>query len=185
MSGMRQGLFSGVMGESEARQRAGRVPGLRFAEVAEITDEGYVLEWLSGSVRSRSAPARVARFMAGNERGAYFPFEIGDEVVVGFEDGNIDRPVILGGLWSDEHAPPQEVDTSSSNNTRAIVSRENARLVFDDSPGATKLQLKSAGGMELVMDDAAGTLTIKFDNSTSIELSAAGIKLTGTRIDLN
>ena len=52
---MRPGLFSTVMSETESRQRAGRVPGLHFAEVAEITDEGYVLEWLSGAVRSRSA----------------------------------------------------------------------------------------------------------------------------------
>jgi uncharacterized protein involved in type VI secretion and phage assembly len=182
---MRPGLFSTVMSETESRQRAGRVPGLRFAEVAEITDEGYVLEWLSGAVRSRSAPARVARFMAGKERGAYFPFEVGDEVVVGFEDGNLDRPVILGGLWSDEDPPPADVDTSSSNNTRAIVSREKSRLAFDDSPGATKVLLKSAGGMELLLDDAAQTLTLKFNDSTKIELSAAGIKLQGTRIDLN
>jgi len=182
---MRPGLFSAMLSDSETRQREGRVPGLRYAEVAEITDEGYVLEWLSGAVRSRSAPARVARFMAGHERGAYFPFEVGDEVVVGFEEGNLDRPVILGALWSDEDPPPSGVDTSSSNNTRAIVSREKSMLSFDDSPGATKVLLKSAGGIELLLDDAAQTLTLKFNDSTKIELSAAGIKLLGTRIDLN
>lgn len=182
---MSTNLFAHVMADTEARQRAGRVPGLRFAEVAEITDAGYVLEWLSGTVRSRSAPARVARFMAGNQRGAYFPFEIGDEVVVGFEDGNIDRPVILGALWSDQDAPPENVDTSSSNNTRSIVSRAKSELTFDDTQGATRVLLRSAGGMQILFDDSSSTLTIQIDDSTRIELSPAGIRLTGTRIDLN
>lgn len=245
---MRQGFFSAVFSDAEERRRTGAMPGLRYAEVAEITDEGYVLEWISGTVRSRSAPARVSRFMAGNERGAYFPFEVGDEVVVGFEDGDIDSPVILGGLWSDQDVPPADVDTSSDNNTRAIVSRENSRLSFDDTPDATKVLLKSAQGLELSFDDAkdamkvllkgpgalqllldgtksaekvllegpagmkllldgaagaakallqgpgsmklefdgsAQTIKLQLDDSTKIELSASGITVQGTRIDLN
>lgn len=200
---MRMGLFSTMMADAESRQRAPRVAGLRYAEVAEITDEGYVLEWLSGGVRSRSAPARVARLMAGNERGAYFPFERGDEVVVGFEDGNLDRPVILGGLWSDVDVPPTNVDTSDTNNTRSIVSRAKAELTFDDTQGATKVLVKSAGGLqvllddsakaitlkagglELVLDDTGKKITLKVDESNKIEISASGVKVQGTRIDLN
>lgn len=182
---MRHHLFSTLLSDTETRQREGKVPGLRYAEVAEITDRGYVLKWLSGSVRSKSAPARVSRFMAGNERGAYFPLEIGDEVVVGFEDGNIDCPVILGALWSDVDVPPTNVDTSSSNNTRSIVSRAKSELTFDDTSGATRVLLKSAGGMQLLFDDSTKTLTLSIDDSTKIELSPAGIKIKGTRIDLN
>jgi len=178
-------VFSALMGETEARQRAPKVPGLRYAEVVEIRDEGYILKWLSGSVRSNSLPARVARFMAGPERGAYFPLEIGDEVIVGFEEGNLDCPVILGALWSEQDVPPASVDTSSSNNIRAIVSRAKAELSFDDTAGATKLLLKSAGGMQLLFDDQTKTLTLKVDDSNKIELSPSGIKLVGTRIDLN
>ncbi|HSW22247.1 MAG TPA: phage baseplate assembly protein V [Burkholderiaceae bacterium] len=182
---MRRGLFAHVMADAEAQRAAGLVPGLRCAEVAEITDEGYVLEWSTGTVRSRSAPARQACFMAGDKRGAYFPLEIGDEVIVGFEEGNIDCPVILGALYSDVDLPADGVDTSSSNNTRSIVSRAKSELSFDDSTGATRVLLKSAGGMELLMDDSAQTLTLKLNDNTKIELSAAGIKVVGTRIDLN
>lgn len=182
---MRNALFSTVMADAESRQRAGRVPGLRFAQVVDVNDAGYVLEWLSGSVRSRSAAARHATFMAGAGRGAYFPLEVGDEVVVGFEEGNLDRPVILGALWSDVDPPPDNVDTSSSNNTRSIVSRAGSELTFDDSSGATRVLLQSAGGMKLLMDDSTRTLTLQLDDSTKIELSAAGVKVVGARIDLN
>ena len=110
MTARRHKVFSPLLADSEARQSAGNVPGVRFAEVKEIKDDGYVLTWLSGPVRSRSAPARAASFMAGKERGGYFPFEVGDEVIVGFEEGHIDKPVIIGALWSDQDPPPPDVD---------------------------------------------------------------------------
>jgi len=178
-------VFSTLMADSEASTRSGAIPGLRFAEVVAIEEEGYILEWLSGGVRSRSAPARAASFMAGHQRGAYFPFEIGDEVVVGFEEGHLDQPIVLGALWSDEDPLPPDVDASDSNNTRSIVSREGHSLTFDDSPGSTVLSLTSAGGLEIMLDDSAQKLTIKFDNDNKIELSAEGIKVIGQRIDLN
>lgn len=159
--------------------------GLRLAEIARITDEGYILTWLSGAVRSESAPARAMRFMAGKERGAYFPFEIGDEVVVGFVDGAEDYPIILGALWSDIDPPPAGIDTSETNNTRAIVSREKSQLVFDDTQGATSVTLKSAGGIQIVLDDKGKKLLIQFDTSSSIELSAAGVTVKGSTINLN
>lgn len=181
----RHRIFSTLMADTERRQRTGTVPGLRYAEVTEITDEGYVLKWLSGAVRSPSAPARAASFMAGKERGAYFPFEVGDEVVVGFQEGNIDDPVILGALWSDDDPPPQNVDTSDTNNTRSIVSREKSELTFDDTSSATKVLLKSAGGLEILFDDSKKTLTIKVDDDNKIELSPSGVKIVGKKIDLN
>ncbi|MGL4397978.1 MAG: phage baseplate assembly protein V [Hyphomicrobium sp.] len=161
------------------------VPGLRLAEVAQITEDGYILTWLSGTTRTASAPARAASFMAGKERGGYFPFEIGDEVVVGFVDGCEDMPIILGALWSDIDLPPQGVDTSDTNNTRAIISREKSKLVFDDTQGATSITLESAGGMKLVLDDKGKKLLIQFDTSTTIELSAQGVTVKGTKINLN
>lgn len=178
-------LFSTLMADSEDRQRRGAVSGLRYAEVTEITDDGYVLKWLSGDVRSSSAPARAAQFMAGGSRGAYFPHEIGDEVVVGFIDGHLDQCVVLGGLHSDQDPPPQNADTSDSNNTRTIVSREGSELTFDDTVGATKVTLRSAGGIEITLDDKEHKLTVKFDESNMIELSAAGVTVTGKVINLN
>lgn len=178
-------IFSALIDESARRAGEAAVPGLRYAEVQDITDKGYILKWLSGTVRSLSAPARVARFMAGKERGAYFPFEKGDEVVVGFIDGNVDDPVILGALHSAQDPPPADVDTSDSNNTRAIVSREGSRLAFDDSKGATQALLKSAGGISITLDDKAGRLTLQLNESTRIVLDASGVTVTGSTINLN
>ncbi|MBK4216492.1 hypothetical protein JJJ17_11195 [Paracoccus caeni] len=178
---MRHSIFTAM----NAASRPGDVRGLRLAEVKSIDERGYILTWLSGNVRSDSAPARAASFMAGKERGAYFPYEQGDEVVVGFVDNDENYPIILGALWSSQDPPPPDADTSSSNNTRTIVSREGHQLTFDDTKQAGKVLLQSKGGMKIEMDDAAKTLTIQLDDSNKITFALAGITVTGTVINLN
>jgi type VI secretion system secreted protein VgrG len=49
---------------------------------------------------------RVAQFWAGKRWGASFWPRIGQEVVVAFEDGNPDRPVIVGSVYNAEQMPP-------------------------------------------------------------------------------
>ena len=176
--------FSAIMESQEQEQRRGAISGVRYAEVARHEDEGYILTWLSGSVTTESAPARVATLMAGGQRGSYFMPEVGDEVVVGFEDGDLDKPVILGALWSDVDNPPSQADTSSSNNIRTIVSRSGHQLTFDDSPGAAKVIVKTNGDLHMTMDDQAGTITIEMNSTNKIEMSATGITVQGTMVTL-
>jgi phage baseplate assembly protein gpV len=151
-------LFAPIMDFVEQWQRTQPQLGLARAEVARVTDEGYILTYHSGDHSAESAPARVSSFMAGRERGAFFMPEVGDEVIVGFEMGNINQPVILGSMWSDVDAPPPGVDTSSSNNIRTIRSRAGHEITFDDSAGASKIKIKTAGaapqpGFEITLED--------------------------------
>lgn len=60
--------------------------------------------WLSDE--NKSYPARIATFMAGPDRGAWFMPEIDDEVLVVFEHGEIDFPYIIGFLWNGVDRPP-------------------------------------------------------------------------------
>jgi uncharacterized protein involved in type VI secretion and phage assembly len=182
---MSMDFFSSLLDSVDGANGPSAGQGLRLAEIKEITDEGYILSWLSGTVRSASAPARAMTFMAGKERGGYFPFEVGDEVVVSFIDGDLDQPLILGALWSDIDPPPQGVDTSATNNVRGIVSRAKSQLLFDDTQGATSVTLKSAGGMQIVLNDKEKKLLIQFDPSTSIEFSSQGVTVKGATINLN
>jgi uncharacterized protein involved in type VI secretion and phage assembly len=145
-------LFARLTQFAEQWQRSAPMLGLAFAEVVGQSDEGYQLRYLSGDIDATSAPARMSSFMAGSRRGAFFMPEVGDEVVVGFEMGDLNRPVILGALWSDVDQPPEVADTSSSNNVRTIVSRAGHQVTFDDSPSG-KIQIKTSGGMEISLED--------------------------------
>ena len=196
--------FDRILDSIQDLSGSNQVNGIRYAEVESIEDDGYVLTWLSSDDDAPSAPARVATLMAGNERGTFFNPEPGDEVVVAFESGDLDRPVIIGSLWSDVDSPPADADSSSSNNLRIIRSRLGHQLTFDDSAGAGKVILQTAGEHKLEMDDAAKkitvetpgglkiemdeigmTLKIELNTSTYIELSAAGVDIKGAQINLN
>ena len=172
-------VFSRLTEFAERFQRQAPQLGLVFAEVTGATEEGYTLQYLSGNHEAPSAPARVASFMAGNRRGAFFMPEVGDEVVVGFELGDLNRPVILGALWSDVDSPPPGVDTSASNNIRTITSRAGHQITFDDS-SLGSITVKTQGGLVITLQDGPSPkIDIKSISSGPVIIGASKIVLDG------
>lgn len=198
---------------AQARERL--VHGLVTARVRRIEDDGSCqLDYLSMGSDEPSAPARVMMPMAGANRGTYFFPEPGDEVVVAFELGNTNLPIILGAVWNNESRPPSQAQPSADNNLRTIVSRSGHELTFDDTPGAEKVTLRSQSGHELTLDDApgrggitlstaggkrivlddtppgsisleAGAVTIRLDAAGPLQVQAAGpVSVQGTAIAL-
>jgi uncharacterized protein involved in type VI secretion and phage assembly len=182
---MADGAFENIIDYIHELVGPDRVHGVRYASVDRIDGDGYVLSWISSDDDAPSAPARVATLMAGDGRGTFFNPEPGDEVVVAFEDGDIDRPVIIGSLWSDVDVPPSDADTSQSNNLRIVRTRLGHQLTFDDTPGNGKVTLQSAGGCKLEMDDKEKKIRLSLDESTYIEFSVKGIDIKGKLINLN
>src|SRR3569833_559736 len=85
-----------------------KVFGVTTATVINNIDcngEGRVqllLPWLPGYLPW----ARMATPMAGMGRGTYFIPQIGDEVVVAFNHGDVREPYILGTTWNTIDKPP-------------------------------------------------------------------------------
>jgi len=122
--------------------------------------------------------ARLSTMMAGANRGSWFIPEPGDEVLVAFHAGDPRRPVVIGALWNGVDSPPETMD--ADNNIRSFTSRSGHKLTFDDTGGATKVQVDTTGGHQFTLDDAAGgTITLKHTNGAKIEIDAAGnVKVT-------
>lgn len=138
-----------------ARQRP--VHGLVTAKVKSNEGNGLCrLDYLHIGDGAPSALARVMTPMAGARRGVYVYPEVGDEVVVAFELGDTNFPVILGGVWNGNAPPPDQARQSADNNVRTIVSRSGHELTFDDTGGAESVTLKTQGGHRIVLDDAPG-----------------------------
>lgn len=137
-----------------------RYPGVVTGIVKNLNDpdgQGRIelqFPWLSDSVRSSWAP--VASALAGKERGAFFMPEIDDEVLVAFEHGDINHPFIVGFLWNGVDTPPE-----TTNQNRVIKTPGGHQLRFEDKDGAKKVILKSNGGHQVEINDAAETITIK------------------------
>jgi len=90
---------------------------------------------------------------AGQSRGWFFLPEVDDEVLVAFEHGDINRPVILGHLWNGKDKPPLS-NADGKNTQRAFVSRGDTKITFDDDQGTIVIE---DGG-------SAATLTIDAKN---------------------
>jgi uncharacterized protein involved in type VI secretion and phage assembly len=159
---------------AQARQQP--VHGLVTAIVRAIEDDGtYRLDYLTMGSDEPSAPARVMMPMAGGKRGMHFFPEKGDEVVVAFELGDTNLPVILGAVWNNNDRPPDQAKQSPDNHVRTIVSRSGHELTFDDTPGAEKITLKSKSGHKVTLRTARGAALILDDTPPgSVTLRTAG-----------
>lgn len=137
-----------------------RVTGIVYARVAQITETGVRLQYQGLNIPQPSVIARLASPMAGHRRGAFFRPEVGDEVIVAFEHGDLSHPVVLGALWNDDDAPPEQADTGESNNVRTLVSRDGHEITLDDSPGGSSIRLRTSSGAEILMEDDGKKITI-------------------------
>lgn len=104
--------------------------------------------------------ARIVSFMAGKERGAFFLPEQGDEVLVAFENGDVNRPFVIGALWNGKDTPP-ETNSDGKNDIRVIKSRSGHIIQFSDKKGEEKILLQSSKGHILQMDDKNGEESFK------------------------
>lgn len=111
--------------------------------------------------------ARVASLMAGNERGIVFYPEVNDEVLVTFEQGDINHPYIIGALWNGTDRPP-ETNSDGNNNIRKIKSRSGHEIIFNDDSqgGQEKIEIHTNSGHQIVLDDSTGQEKIEIIDKT-------------------
>ncbi|MFF3809667.1 VgrG-related protein [Streptomyces bacillaris] len=177
-----------------APSRGPRIPGLAIGVVTDIRegkgqrgwvrlkfpwlDDTYVTDWV-----------RTVQW-GGNGGGGVFSPEVNDEVLVGFEQGLLDSPYVLGGLYNgidrpSEHDVPLVDKTSGKVNRRSLVSRSGNRLELLDTPrGPSGVRLASGNKrLEVVLDERRNeiALTVFAPGSkrpqSSVTLSSSGITL--------
>lgn len=109
--------------------------------------------------------ARMASWMAGKERGAFCLPEVEDEVLVAFENGDVNRPYIIGSLWNGQDLPP-ETNKDGKNNIRLFKSRSGHVLQFADTKGEESITLTSAKGHVIKLDDKGGAEQIRISDKS-------------------
>jgi len=125
-----------------------------------------------------SAWARVVSLGAGKSRGMTFIPEVNDEVIVGFEAGDVSRPVVLGGVYSTKNAALDYGVANGAVGKRQIVSRLGhvIELGDGDSPADQRIGLTLAGG-EFVVDLSKQGLTAKVPSGKPVSISSGEAKL--------
>lgn len=138
--------------------------------------------WWSDSEESNWA--RIANFMAGSERGAFFLPEVGDEVLVAFEHGNINRPYVIGALWNGEAKPPAD-NADGKNNLRFIKSRSGHLIRLDDTKNAEKIEIiDKTGNNSITIDSKENTITIESAKDVIIQAPQGKISLSAQNIEI-
>ncbi len=170
------GLVIGIVTDNQDPDGAGRVK--------------VKYPWLSGD--HTSDWARVVILGGGAQRGIEFIPEINDEVLVGFEMGDIHYPYVLGGLWNGRDAPPKKVTSGGKVQQRVIRSRAGHTITLDDSDGGGGVTIEDKNGNKVALDSGANKLTIKVQGDADLKsqgnltLEAQGqvqIKGMGVKVD--
>lgn len=102
--------------------------------------------------------------------------EVGDEVLVAFDHGDLRLPYVVGFLWNGQDKPPR-----TEPKQRALVSVAGHVLEFDDTPGSEKISLLFKGDLPGITLDQNG-IVIKFSDSCSIELTASELKIVNSTL---
>lgn len=157
---------------------AGRIPGVVCGIVSNNLDPlgksrvKVILPWLSPDYET--GWASVVQAGAGERGGAMFLPETGDEVMVGFEFGDLQRPYVLGGIVNNRStyglgAPAVRAQgNSAAVQWRGLVAPSGSRLAFhDEVVGQNRVQQAEIllgsgdGNLTLMIDQVAGVVALK------------------------
>ncbi|HLP90626.1 MAG TPA: VgrG-related protein [Nostocaceae cyanobacterium] len=132
--------------------------------------------------------ARVVSIGAGPNRGFDCLPEVNDEVLVGFEHGDIHRPYVIGSVWNGTDATPETVGDSvvgGAVRLRTFKTRVGHKFQFVEEDKGTKkgFYLNTSDGHNLRMNDSEKFLELQTtgghkircdDNGKSISIESTG-----------
>lgn len=128
--------------------------------------------------------ARVATFIAGPERGAFFLPEPEDEVLVAFEQGDINIPYIVGSLWNGVDKPP-ETNTDGENNIQVIKSRSGHIIRLTNKVGEEKIEIIDKTGNNFIsIDTKDNKITISSDKDIALSAPKGKIAVEAKDIEI-
>ena len=150
------GVVPGIVTDNDDPQSMGRVK-LRFP-------------WLSDD--AESSWARLSQPGAGKDSGMVWVPQVGDEVLVAFEQGDISHPIVIGGLWNGKDTAPlgDGLFDAGTVTRSGFVSRGGHKLVFFDDPGESGIALISADNkFRISLNETKGQVHVYFDGKLLLE----------------
>ena len=151
------GVYPAIVSDIDDPKKLGRVklslPWL---------DSKYVTDW-----------CRVLQLGAGKDVGLQLMPRPKDEVVVAFENGQLDSPFVIGSVFGKESGkiPNTKLIEQGKPVITALTTKAGHQLIFDDSADSSSitLQVKNGTSCSIVLSDKNGiTITTKGDNSLTI-----------------
>jgi uncharacterized protein involved in type VI secretion and phage assembly len=141
---------------------------------------------------------RTVQLGAGDSRGAMILPEVGDEVLVAFEYGDVHQGYVVGGLYNGVDKPKKgtvdAVDGSGKVQRRSFHSRTNHRLeMLEASTGENAVQIITGDDkLKLSLDaketkitvHSDGSVTIEAKNGVKVDAGTGKLEMTGQQLSL-
>ncbi len=168
------------------------IPGLAIGIVADVREPDGVqsgavkvtFPWLDDKYTSDWARTLQLGGVGGG--GVISPSQ-GDEVLVGFEQGRLDRPYVLGGLYNGKDKPSKDdiplTTDAGKVNRRSVSSRGGDRIDLLDTDQAPGVLLTTGdGNVQIRLDRATGALSL---TAKTITLKASeGVVIDAPKVDV-
>ncbi len=141
-----------------------RVFSVTTALVKENWDKEYpgmikVEMFLGEAGKNVTGWVPVMSVYGGKNFGYYALPEVGAEVVVAFNMGDRNCPIVIGTLWNNDNTlPPETAD--EKNLVKRFKTKGGCELIFNDEDKKQKIEVKTPGGFGLSIEDEAKTITL-------------------------
>ncbi|MCA1190285.1 MULTISPECIES: VgrG-related protein [unclassified Saccharopolyspora] len=184
--------LAGLTTGANAPDRGPRIPGVVNAIVTDVSEpagggRGWVkltFPWLDAKYVSDWARS----VQLGGQGGGVISPSVNDEVLVAFEQGCLDKPYVLGGLYNGKDKPSEHdipLIERGKVARRSLVSRDGHRLeLIDSKKGPPGVRIASGDDrLEIRLDEKARTIEIAVKRPggrgslSSITLDDGGITL--------
>jgi type VI secretion system secreted protein VgrG len=96
---------------------------------------------------------RMTNPHAGGGKGMYFVPEVGEEVLVAFEDGNAEKPYVQGAMYNGNESSSY---SSEGNDKKVIQTRSGTKIILNDAIGS--IFIEDPSGNTWLMD-GKGSIT--------------------------
>jgi uncharacterized protein involved in type VI secretion and phage assembly len=195
VSGYRNHFWATPWSEYSSPQKQQRVlsSGVVTAMVVENNDPAKLnrlkirYHWQEGGSTSWT---RMVSQYSGKDRGVMFLPEVGDEVVVAFENGDPERPIIIGSVWNGKDLGPRnpywDGDDLKKNEVKRIVTKSGNSIDIVDTEGKEVIQLCTANkGCLVQLNNKDKIIVLEVGESKLVMKADGTIRLTGVDIESN
>ena len=109
--------------------------------IDDEVDKKAINEALRNEINNRkncSPWIRVSVPMASDGAGFFFTPAVGDEVLIDYEDGNIERPYVSGAFYNVDRKPSVPAQTHNYDKVSSITSANGHHISFTDNGGSER-----------------------------------------------
>ncbi|GMQ82695.1 MAG: hypothetical protein BMS9Abin05_2153 [Rhodothermia bacterium] len=112
-------------------------------------------------------PIRMSQPHAGPDYGMHFPLHANAEVVWACVNGDVDRPIIIGGIPNPSQKSPSVAENKMQN---VVRTKSGNQLIMDDTLEKAQILINTPDANRMIFDDDEDNITIETTNKHKITL---------------